>query len=639
MDSVFVPLGTLDAATVVPAVGLGAPGEHWLERDILDPSLERDTSNQPGPWHEHYVVTASSWGRLRETLSQFSAEGRARQVLVVVEDSDPAQPVAPGLTEQPGETFIERTVDGIPGARVWGMRSTAWLDVHGVLCALAAQGRRSLPLAGMRLGLVAQAAPWGAGDPQARWVPEDLAVADSEPVDSVDAALHAPAGTYTEPGTLLLQTATSQTELGELLPPVDPYTCSPTGFKVFPGFARASMVPLDNGRRWRLDLDEPGDSASTVWDTRAGGFTEPLMARLRDFGTVHLQCLNRLDPWITARFLSQLAMAGVPVTFDQLDPRSAALLGEPVMAGLKGFAGTEPSALARESASITSRRAALRTFLPRRRGGELRRRAGLPITGEPTITVLLATKRSGMVSHALGQIRAQTLGAVETVLILHGLEAADADIAAAIAAYPRELQVVEAPQSLTLGGALNLGLARASGHYVAKMDDDDWYGPHHLEDLLLAREYSDAVLVGAPVEFTYLAGPDITTRRNHAGEQFTRHVAGGTMFLSRHDLMSVGGWRNTPSAVDRGLIDAILASGGRVYRTHGQNYMMHRRASADSRLAHTWQADDSVFLQDVREQWNGFHPAPQLNLPPRQPSQELRSAHYRSWFSGRHNAP
>ena len=55
--------------------------------------------------------------------------------------------------------------------------------------------------------------------------------------------------------------------------------------------------------------------------------------------------------------------------------------------------------------------------------------------------------------------------------------------------------------------------AAASGDVVLKMDDDDWYGPDVVTDLLWARRTSGAELVGMPAEFVYLEQLDLTIRR------------------------------------------------------------------------------------------------------------------------------
>jgi hypothetical protein len=72
--------------------------------------------------------------------------------------------------------------------------------------------------------------------------------------------------------------------------------------------------------------------------------------------------------------------------------------------------------------------------------------------------------------------------------------------------------------------------------------------------------------------------------------------------------------------VDRCLLQSVQAAGGLIYRSHGQNYMMQRHSGADSHGGHTWNPDDSIFLQSVAEQWDGFRPPPQIGAVPGPPA-------------------
>ena len=155
---------------------------------------------------------------------------------------------------------------------------------------------------------------------------------------------------------------------------------------------------------------------------------------------------------------------------------------------------------------------------------------------------------------------------------------------------------------VSFGVALGLATARASGSLVTKVDDDDTYGPEHVWDLVLARGFSGATLVGKGIEFVYLEDADVTVRRRSGQpETYTDAVAGGTMLIARSELEELGGWRPVPRSVDRGLLDRVNRSGAPIYRTHPLGYLYHRRAAG-----HTWAADDEFFLRGVRQRWPGL---------------------------------
>jgi hypothetical protein len=174
--------------------------------------------------------------------------------------------------------------------------------------------------------------------------------------------------------------------------------------------------------------------------------------------------------------------------------------------------------------------------------------------------------------------------------------------AGSVPATDLPVTVVEAPAGLPFGAVLNRMAAVASGTFLAKVDDDDWYGPDHLADLLLAQLYSGADLVGSAPEFVYLEPLDVTIRRRVGTERFAPFVAGGTILIARAMFDAVGGFRPIPRTVDGQLLEAVQVAGGRIYRSHGFNYVLRRRNAR----RHTWQPPVQSFLTSYEEQWRGL---------------------------------
>jgi hypothetical protein len=261
----------------------------------------------------------------------------------------------------------------------------------------------------------------------------------------------------------------------------------------------------------------------------------------------------------------------------------------------------DASPLQREVRSVRQRRAALR--LHSRRFG----------TGEPgpTVSAVLATRRPQHLPAALRSILAQTYPSLEIVLCLHGIELPH-ECETLLAAAGRPYEVVAVPGVETLGTALGIASARASGGLLTKFDDDDTYGPDHVWDLVLARHYSGATLVGKGAEFVYLEDADLTIRRwLGIPESDDAIVAGGTMLLGKDDLEQVGGWPPVPRSVDRGLMDRIHRAGAATYKTHPLGYVYHRRAGG-----HTWNPGQEYFLRDIRQRWDGLISLPEFGTAP-----------------------
>jgi glycosyltransferase involved in cell wall biosynthesis len=181
-------------------------------------------------------------------------------------------------------------------------------------------------------------------------------------------------------------------------------------------------------------------------------------------------------------------------------------------------------------------------------------------------------------------------------------------VVSAVAAFTRPITIVEVPAGVPFGEALNRGMRQAGGRYVAKWDDDDFYGPDFLADMVMASTYSGAELVGCFAQFIYLEQIDLTVyRRAGQSERMGRGVAGGTFVMERAFADAIGGFPPVTRSVDAAMMKATEAAGGRMYRTHGLGFLLNRRAAG-----HTWATPVTYFLRSVDRQWRGFCPSPLL---------------------------
>lgn len=234
--------------------------------------------------------------------------------------------------------------------------------------------------------------------------------------------------------------------------------------------------------------------------------------------------------------------------------------------------------------SVHERRHALRAFGPT-----------AALDAWPSVSAVLVTHRSDFLEHAVRQLDRLDYPRLQLVIGVHG-DAVDPERVRDLAQGIRhEVVVVRVGGEATLGAALQMCCARAEGDLVTKVDDDDLYGPEHVWDLVLARQYSGAEVVGKALDWIHVVSSDVTVfRPTYPAEKYADFVAGGTILISRADLAEVGGWRPVPKSVDRALLDRVLAAGGLVYRTHGLGYVYVRRPSG-----HTASVRDEHFLTKV----------------------------------------
>ena len=133
----------------------------------------------------------------------------------------------------------------------------------------------------------------------------------------------------------------------------------------------------------------------------------------------------------------------------------------------------------------------------------------------PTVSVLLSSLRADDLSHLLDQLLAQTLPTFDLVLGLHTIELSASHKRQIAALNRRKVKVVvqKFTKDHTLGTILSTLASQSSGEYIAKMDDDDYYGPEHLRDLVDAALDTGAEVVGRAMNYVYLEPLQLTVRR------------------------------------------------------------------------------------------------------------------------------
>lgn len=355
-------------------------------------------------------------------------------------------------------------------------------------------------------------------------------------------------------------------------------------------------------RREQPDADWLASRRPTTWSRPLPApLSGPEVRRLRDIESLDLSALHPASPdedRLLARRLAELAATGVilhdlPDAFSGIDEVFGAELAERLRAPYSPSFG-----LVRELRTVPQRRAAMARF-----GGFFELAEHAAARGHqllPTVSVILSTMRPSRVAAVLMALAAQSYPHLEVAVALHGVSG-DSDASFREAVRASGAQVLSYERSVPFGSVLADAARRTSGDLVVKIDDDDFYGPRVIEDLVLAYLYSNAEVVGKTTEYLYFEGIDHTAHRRFVTERYHTQVAGGAMMLSRAALNDIGGWRPSHHSTDRSVLIRIGNAGGLCYRCQSLGYVYVRHSDG-----HTWKQQDSQLLRKSPEQWPRF---------------------------------
>lgn len=219
-----------------------------------------------------------------------------------------------------------------------------------------------------------------------------------------------------------------------------------------------------------------------------------------------------------------------------------------------------------------------------------------PASRPPRVTILAGTNRPDRIENLLGSIRRQIHPDLEPIILLNS-DAYDLAAVEAAAADIPNLKVFQLPESYTLAECLNHGIEHATGAWVAKFDDDDYYGAHYISDLLLATRYTDAGVLGKRGCFCYLEASNQLVHR--FPEQVHRHVElvlGATMFI-RRDVFDQVRFLPVNRGTDTMFQNRCRELGIDIYAADPYNFIMVRQANPES---HTWRIKDEQIVAKSR---------------------------------------
>ncbi|WP_409295019.1 glycosyltransferase family 2 protein [Peribacillus sp. SCS-26] len=116
------------------------------------------------------------------------------------------------------------------------------------------------------------------------------------------------------------------------------------------------------------------------------------------------------------------------------------------------------------------------------------------------ISVVACTYRENFVDNIIFNFRKQTMKEKELILVLNSSSfTLDQDILTGIKA-----KILQFPDETSLGECLNKGVEAASYDVIAKMDDDDYYGPGYLQESYDALKQTGADMVGKSSFYIFL---------------------------------------------------------------------------------------------------------------------------------------
>lgn len=199
------------------------------------------------------------------------------------------------------------------------------------------------------------------------------------------------------------------------------------------------------------------------------------------------------------------------------------------------------------------------------------------------ISIVACTNKEGYMNNIFSNYQNQILQEKELIVILNS-DSHDVNEWRKKAENYEHVRVYQVPEETTLGSCLNFGIDKANFKFVAKWDDDDYYGPAYLYEALKTFDNTNADILGKRTIFMYFpATRELRLRFPGREFKFVKRVLGGTIIAKKTVMQDVP-FLNISLSEDSNFLKDARAKGYRVRSTSKNNYVYFRWDSNK----HTW---------------------------------------------------
>ncbi len=210
----------------------------------------------------------------------------------------------------------------------------------------------------------------------------------------------------------------------------------------------------------------------------------------------------------------------------------------------------------------------------RHRMDAILRSIGLQQSSAPQrVAVMTVTSRPDRLENAISNYSRQCYADREWILVLHGSDWPTEQIRQRVAALPN-VHVYQKPESWSLGSCLNFAADQTACEYLARFDDDAYYGEYYLTDQMHAFLYCRTPVVGKGCHFERGAR-ERELRLLHADREhcYSDDVCPATLVVRRSLLYELRFPEHIARDVDREFQQACVERGLRPYATDRFNFI------------------------------------------------------------------
>lgn len=219
-------------------------------------------------------------------------------------------------------------------------------------------------------------------------------------------------------------------------------------------------------------------------------------------------------------------------------------------------------------------------------------------------SIITATKRKQCINQVIANYKRQNYLSKELIIIINNDSMSVNDFEEACK-NDSNITVYQLPESVTTGECLNYGCARAKGTYLAKFDDDDYYGKYYLQEVKDTFEATSADVVCKRGVFYYLEKDEELIVRFRMTRQCKQVIGGaGSTLCFPRELFQEIQFSDLKRASDSDFIRKCKEKNKNIYTSSSYNFCSIRSRDIEQ---HTWNIDNEELKEKADKNFGAKH--------------------------------
>lgn len=211
---------------------------------------------------------------------------------------------------------------------------------------------------------------------------------------------------------------------------------------------------------------------------------------------------------------------------------------------------------------------------------------------KPGVTIITPTNKFNFIKNIKENFMRCKYPKVEFIIILNSNILNIKEYKSYFSILPN-IKIYKLNENISLGESMNFGIENSSYNYIAKLDDDDYYGENYIGDLMNIFNYTNADIVGKTSHFIYFEeNKFLNLWYGEHDNRYNDAVAGATLVMKKCIFNKVK-FHNLNDGEDLDLISQCNSLGFKIYAGDIFNYVYNRHKNITD---HSWKVSNSYLM-------------------------------------------